>query len=429
MAGGPVAVIGGGISGLAAAHALRHSHPVTLFEAQKRVGGNAHTVTAAAHANQPNAVDIDTGVTVLHEPSTPPLFDELDIAHVSPPADLTYLTIRCTRCGFDTSELENGLPRRPHVGDDTWSRLVDDYQRLGNLVASGSIALTSYELVATEGFSEYFVEHVVVPAIAGAFVMSPAAARRCSATAMLRALADVGLQLGDPLRDYYTVKGGTKTYIDRLAAAIPDLRVGTAIQAVSRGVDGVTLRDSTGATYEFDKAIIAVSADRALAMLTSPTALQREVLAAFPYDYTSWTLHTDPSVETSNSVLHYQMADCTNAAVHINLLHNPPQRIPGPIQYVSTSTHGGPPPDPASALETTVHGIAIITPEAVAAQQKLPQISDSTLAFAGAYFGDTGHENALYSGLKAASLLLGGSSSGGLRDMRTGTFHPWCDQP
>ncbi|TDD72505.1 FAD-dependent oxidoreductase [Actinomadura rubrisoli] len=426
MKNGRAAVIGGGISGLAAAYALRRSHHVTLFEAQKRIGGNANTVTIAPDTEHPSTLGIDTGVVIFCGSAMPPLFDELGITRIPVSTDLTYLTIRCAGCGLDTAELDNGLPRRPHISDGAWRHFIEGYQRLRGLVAEGDIALRPADLVTTEGFSEYFVEHMIIPLIAGAYVIPPAAARHCSVTAILRALANVGIQLGDSMRDYCTVKGGTRTYIDRLAAAVPDLRVGTAIEEVGRMGDGVTLRDSTGAVHDFDKAVIAVQADRALSMLASPTALQHEVLGAFPYAYSSWALHTDTSVGTSDAIVHYQMADCGNAAADLILPHNGVQKIPGPVQYLSTC--GGTPPAPTNVLQTATHGIAVITPQAVAAQQKLPQISDSVLAFAGAYFGDTAHENALCSGLNAASILLGGRSSGGLRDMRTGIHTAWSDQ-
>jgi len=38
-----VAVVGAGISGLTAAYLLARTHTVILFEANKRLGGHAHT--------------------------------------------------------------------------------------------------------------------------------------------------------------------------------------------------------------------------------------------------------------------------------------------------------------------------------------------------------------------------------------------------
>ncbi|MFE4612806.1 FAD-dependent oxidoreductase [Streptomyces niveus] len=37
------AVVGGGVAGLTAAYVLRRTHEVTLYEAEPRLGGHAHT--------------------------------------------------------------------------------------------------------------------------------------------------------------------------------------------------------------------------------------------------------------------------------------------------------------------------------------------------------------------------------------------------
>ena len=57
-----IAVIGGGISGMAAAHLLAADNAVVLFEAERRLGGHARTVMAGKRGDQP----VDTGFIVYN---------------------------------------------------------------------------------------------------------------------------------------------------------------------------------------------------------------------------------------------------------------------------------------------------------------------------------------------------------------------------
>ena len=73
-----VAVLGGGISGLAAAYLLAPHHEVTLFEAAPRLGGHARTVMAGLNGDQP----VDTGFIVFNYANYPHLtrmFQDLDV--------------------------------------------------------------------------------------------------------------------------------------------------------------------------------------------------------------------------------------------------------------------------------------------------------------------------------------------------------------
>ena len=66
-----IAVIGAGISGLAAAHSLRDAAEVTLFEASDYFGGHAHTATIelarSATDSTRAAHGVDTGRFLAHE--------------------------------------------------------------------------------------------------------------------------------------------------------------------------------------------------------------------------------------------------------------------------------------------------------------------------------------------------------------------------
>jgi NAD(P)-binding Rossmann-like domain len=75
-----IAVIGGGISGLAAGYVLSRSDRVTLFEAAARLGGHADTHLVGLPGAQ---VPVDTGFIVFNERTYPlltRLFGELEVS-------------------------------------------------------------------------------------------------------------------------------------------------------------------------------------------------------------------------------------------------------------------------------------------------------------------------------------------------------------
>ena len=82
-----VAIIGGGISGMAAAHLLSRDHAVVLYEAEARLGGHARTVLAGKRGDQP----VDTGFIVFNRVNYPHLLDlfrKLDVPVA--PSDMSF---------------------------------------------------------------------------------------------------------------------------------------------------------------------------------------------------------------------------------------------------------------------------------------------------------------------------------------------------
>ena len=75
-----VAVVGAGISGLAAAYLLSRRHRVHLFEKERRLGGHTNTVLVAG---PDGPVPLDTGFLVHNDrtyPNLVRLFGELGVA-------------------------------------------------------------------------------------------------------------------------------------------------------------------------------------------------------------------------------------------------------------------------------------------------------------------------------------------------------------
>src|SRR5450759_5920454 len=95
-----IAVVGSGISGLAAAYYLSRKHDVFLFEKESRLGGHTHTITVES-SRGPLAVD--TGF-IVHNDRTYPnlvrLFSELGVE--TQPSEMSF-GVACQRSRYEYS--------------------------------------------------------------------------------------------------------------------------------------------------------------------------------------------------------------------------------------------------------------------------------------------------------------------------------------
>ena len=104
-----IAIVGSGISGLVAAHVLRESHEITVFEAEHRIGGHTHTVDVEmdgeGHA-------VDTGFIVYNE-KTYPNFSKLlgQLGVETQPSEMSF-GVSCERTGLEWSRAPGSRPGR-----------------------------------------------------------------------------------------------------------------------------------------------------------------------------------------------------------------------------------------------------------------------------------------------------------------------------
>ena len=95
-----IAVIGAGISGLAAAYLLSRRHRVQLFEKEERLGGHTNTVVIDGPTG---ALPLDTGFLVHNDrtyPNLVRLFGELGVA--TRDSDMSF-AVSCRRTGLEYS--------------------------------------------------------------------------------------------------------------------------------------------------------------------------------------------------------------------------------------------------------------------------------------------------------------------------------------
>ncbi|NRB01619.1 MAG: NAD(P)-binding protein, partial [Rhodobacteraceae bacterium] len=119
-----IAVIGGGISGMGAAHLLGDQHNIVLFEAEGRLGGHARTKIAGKRGDQP----VDTGFIVFNHVNYPhltALFDKLDVPTAQ--SDMSFAaSIDGGRIEYALRSLDTLFAQRRNIVRPGYLRMIRD---------------------------------------------------------------------------------------------------------------------------------------------------------------------------------------------------------------------------------------------------------------------------------------------------------------
>lgn len=407
-----IAVVGSGIAGLGAAHALARVHDVVVFEAAARAGGHAHTVMAPRLGG--GELALDTGFLVHNRPNYPNLtrfFDELGV--VTQDSDMSFAA-SCRRCGVEYSGAE--IVRRPRTllrpGMARLAAEIARFLRTGMRALDERHARSTLEgFRVAEGYSDGFRDHFLVPFASALWSTAPGPALDFPAPHAVRFFQNHGL-LGFRRHRWRTVTGGSRRYVEAVSARLGSrLRLAAPVRAVTRHADGVALRTDDDAVERFDAVVLATHAPQALAALADPDHLEREVLGAFRTTVNRTVLHTDstllPRRRGSWASWNHHVDDCRSPSAlptvtyHLNRL----QDLDEPEQYCVTLNREDA-IAPERVLRTIDYAHPLYTFESLDAMGRVPELQGRGRTwFAGAWQGFGFHEDGLASGLRAAAAL------------------------
>ena len=409
-----VAVIGAGVSGLTAAYLLSRTHDVILFEAEDRLGGHAHTHDVPGPDGRRHAVD--SGF-IVHNDRTYPwlrkLFGELGIEVRRTEMSMS---VHCGKCGLEYAGgrgLRGILAQPRRLLDPQFIRMLWQVRRFHRsaaafLRAAAADDLTTYgEFLQREGFSDHFIAHYAVPVVSCVWSAGSETSLRYPARYLFRFLDHHGMLHVTGSPQWYTVAGGSRTYVDRLAALLPDIRAAHAVTDITRGKAGVEIRDSTGHVTQVDRVVIATHADQALDLLTDPTDEEVTTFKEFGYSRNVTVLHTDssalPAAAQARASWNYRMTSCDqpDQPVVVTYWMNRLQGHQAAPDFLVTLNDRDR-LDPESIVSTMHYEHPIYTPEAVRAQTRLSSLATDRTVYAGAYHGWGFHEDGCRSGVAAA---------------------------
>lgn len=404
-----VAVVGSGISGLAAAWLLSTKHQVTLFEADGRLGGHSHTVDVAGMA-------VDTGFIVYNEityPNLTALFAHLGVATKA--SDMSFaVSLDDGRLEYAGTDLGTFFAQKRNVLSPRFWGMLRDLVRFyrdapRDLDLLGTLTLHDY--LDQAGYGAAFRDEHLYPMAAAIWSTPAADIGGYPAASFIRFCETHQLLQLTGRSVWRTVAGGSRTYVSKLAAAISEIRSDRPVQAIRRTATGVQIVDTSGAVSMFDQVVVATHADVALRLLAHPSLQERVLLGSFRYSDNDAVLHCDPALMPRRrrvwSGWNYLTGANGGQKPAVTYWMNRLQGLdPNRPAFVTLNPHRE--IAPRSVYARIGYRHPMLEAQAVLAQRELWSLQGvQNTWFCGAYFGAGFHEDGLQAGLAVAESLGG----------------------
>ncbi|HWZ22618.1 MAG TPA: FAD-dependent oxidoreductase [Cytophagaceae bacterium] len=410
-----IAIIGTGIAGMGCGHFLQKNYNLTFFEQNSYVGG--HTNTAYVEETIP----VDTGFIVFNDityPNLIRLFKRLnvDTYNTDMSFSVQHLPSALEYCG---SSLDKIFAQRKNIFNPKFIRFILEIERF-NKECTKILDNPVYEkysmldYVREEKFSEDFLYKYLAPMSSALWSTPTDITVKFPAVALVRFFKNHGLLGLSTQYQWKTVRNGSWQYRDKVIAPFKDkIKINTKVEKVVRLEGGkVKVYTNRGEELEFDKVIFACHADQALALLESPSPLEKSLLSNFEYQKNIATLHTDaslmPKLKKTWSSWNYRIEKVNNELVaHTIYYMNKLQEISSKSDYFLSINQPNT-VDPKKVVKTIEYEHPIFTPEAYKAQAELHKLNNNgQVYFCGSYFKYGFHEDAFTSAVNLCTKLTG----------------------
>lgn len=410
-----IAVIGSGVSGLVAAWLLQSDqNQITLIEKSDTPGGHARTLRVCEGERE---IAVDTGFIVFNKENYPlltALFDQLQVP-VKPSSMSFAVSLKGGSVEYATVPVWRLFsPLRNLFSFKHWQMLRDMF-RFNREARSLPIesTLSIGEFLDRGGYSQAFCERYLLPMAASIWSTAITQVREFPARTLVDFFNNHGLMNPEKKRQWYTVDGGSREYVNRLLQAFSgDLVLGKGVTSLRRLTKGVELQFEDGSVELFDQVVMACHSDQALRILgDAATADERSLLSQIRYQPNRVVLHSDESFMPRNKrcwqswvYLQETRAD-GSPAVSMSYWMNNLQSLQSERPLIVTlNPERQPDPQLTHDLWDTAH--PLFDQSAITAQRELANIQGvDRVWYCGAWTAFGFHEDGARSAYQVASML------------------------
>ena len=429
-----VAIIGGGISGMAAGWYLSQHRElaVQLYEADSRLGG--HTATVMVE-DEGRPLAIDTGFIVFNDRTYPHFIALLDALGVgSRDAPMSFSVSDATSgIEYAGTNLNTLFAQRRNLVSPRFLCMVRDILRFNRSVEQhlrenpALAEATLGEYLQRFGYSKEFLQWYLIPMGAAIWSSDDATMAAFPLQFFVRFFRNHGLLDLQDRPQWRVIEGGSHSYIPALTAPYRDsILLQTPVHGVRRhvlhaGREQVCVRSARGEEF-FDDVVFACHSDQALALLEDATEQERAQLSAIPYSRNEVVLHHDERVLPRNRRtwsswnVNLGSSDTPLPALsyNMNILQGLQSRKTWCVSLNQTARI-----DPACIHSGYHYSHPVFTREGIAAQQQLLASNGRAHTwFCGAWLRNGFHEDGVYTALLVArgiaALPLGETGSEGV---------------
>lgn len=402
-----IAVVGSGVAGIVAAYLLSRKHQVTLFEKNDYIGGHTHTVEIPD--GEDAGTPVDTGF-IVHNDRTYPNFikfiRQLGVERVKCPMSFSYFD---RKTGFQYASNAPFADRRLLFSLSFWRFLADilrfnrQTRKALETAALSSLSLGQY--LKKNGFSDTFIRQYVMPMGAAIWSTPDRQMMDFPALTFARFFENHGLLTLTDQPQWYTIKGGSRSYVEAFLKAFPGkVFSNSPVRSVLRENGKIRLALPDGEAV-FDAVVIAAHADEAYAMLADPSPEETKLLGPWRYTNNRTILHRDasrlPPLRRAWACWNYVREGEDGGASPMTMTYymNRLQGLTTGSDYCVTLNPARPIPE-----HQTIAGFDYTHPQfnfaAIETQQGLPALNGArNTYFCGSYFRYGFHEDAAASGV------------------------------